>query len=222
MLPLEDVDSHGPPAFWVIAIILINVYVFYLEITSPNPDAFILKYSLIPSRISFSHPATLLPFITSQFLHAGFIHIFSNMLFFWVFGNSVARKFGLVFFPIFYLLSGFVGGILQYVTIIHSTLPNLGASGAIAGVLGAYFALYPHNRIKTLVFIIIFVTIVNIPATLILFYWFIIQIFSSAAAISNQSFNNGGVAYFAHIGGFSLGWLVSRIFFQTKRSSLYS
>ncbi len=211
MIPLSDTRTSGRFPFWVVLIIVLNVYFFYLEITAPDPEAFIRQYALIPSLINFSSLESLTPFITSQFLHGGFLHIISNMLFLWIFGDNVEDRMGPIFFPIFYLLSGIIGGLLQYIFLIGSDIPMLGASGAIAGVLGAYFVLFPHHKVKTLVPLFLFLTVIDLPATWMLLYWFVTQVFSGVTSIGNV----GGVAYFAHIGGFLAGWFFGRIF---KRS----
>lgn len=203
MLPLRDSDSSGRFPFWTITLIVVNVFVFFLELTAPNYEAFIYQYSLVPARINFADISTLLPFITSQFLHGGFLHIASNMLFLWVFGDNVEGRFGFVFFPIFYLFCGIIAGLSQYLLGPGSQIPMLGASGAVAGVLGAYYKMFPNNTIKTLVPSYGLMQVVEIPAGIMLIYWFITQIFSGAASIGVA----GGVAYFAHIGGFATGWI---------------
>ena len=217
MLPLKDNYNSGKFPFWTVAIILLNIYIFYLELTSFSPDAFILKFSLIPSNVGILSPGSFLPFITSQFLHAGFIHIISNMLFLWVFGKNVEHAFGFFSFPFFYLFSGIAAGLTQYALTPGNPIPMLGASGAVAGVLGAYFALYPNNKIKTLVLIFIFITVIDIPAWILLFYWFITQLFSGVAAISVNS-GAGGIAFLPHVGGFLFGWLTAT-FALSKRDS---
>lgn len=212
MFPLTDSGPTTRFPFWVMVIIAINIYAFYLEITAQNPDAFIEQYALIPALIDFSRPLSFLPFITAQFLHGGFIHIISNMWFLWIFGDNIEHRLGYLLFPVFYLISGTLGNILQVLFDPSGNIPILGASGAIAGVLGAYYAFFPKNKVKTLIFILFFVTIVEIPASLILFYWFIIQLFSSAVAVSNTANAAlGGIAYFAHIGGFGVGWIIGKI-----------
>lgn len=214
MLPLQDTGStsHKFP-FWVITIIIINLIAFYFELTASNPDFFISQHALVPSMINLSHPGTLFSFITSQFLHGGLIHIASNMWFLWIFGDNVEERLGSLLFPIFYLSSGFLGNFLQYIIDSSSPIPIIGASGAIAGVLGAYYAFFPQNKVKTLIFILFFVTIIEIPSSFILFYWFITQLFSSAISISaSQASLGGGIAYFAHIGGFALGFLIGKLF----------
>src|SRR5581483_3928974 len=134
MIPLSDTRGSGKFPFWTTAIILINFYIFYLEFTNFNPDGFIAKYALIPAQIDLNNYQTWYPFITSQFLHAGFLHIISNMWFLWIFGGNIEKRFGPILFPIIYLISGSLGGIAQYLVLPDSTVPMLGASGAVAGV----------------------------------------------------------------------------------------
>lgn len=215
MLPIQDTHPSSRFPVWTVVIILVNIYVFYLELTSPIPDDFILQYSLIPNQVTPQNLNSLMPFITSQFLHGGFLHIISNMLFLWVFGNNIERTFGAFFFPLFYLASGVAAGFTQYFITPTSSIPMLGASGAVAGVLGAYFALFPNNKIKTLVFIFIFVTVLNVPAYLLLFFWFITQFFNGVASISLNP-NVGGIAFLPHIGGFLFGWFIALVLFSKR------
>lgn len=212
MIPLRDSHPSNIFPFWVIGIIAVNIYVFFLEITAPNPDSFIAQYALIPNLLDFSNPQTLWPLITSQFLHGGFIHLISNMLFLWIFGDNVEGTVGFFLFPIFYLASGVAGSLAQYIFMTDSSIPMIGASGAIAGVLGAYFALFPYHNIKTLVPFFGFLTVMDIPASVMLIYWFITQLFSGAASITLAASDIGGVAFFAHAGGFAFGWLVGGSF----------
>lgn len=211
MIPLSDSHPAGKFPFWVILIIIINVYVFFLEITSPDMEAFIAQYALIPLLVNFSDTLSLVPFITSQFLHGGFLHIISNMLFLWIFGDNVEARFGNILFPIIYLASGVAGGLAQYAFMPDSTIPMLGASGAVAGVLGAYFAWFGHHSVKTLIPFFGFIQIVNIPASFMLFYWIATQFLSSFFSLPKTMADVGGVAYFAHIGGFIFGWLAAKI-----------
>ncbi len=210
MIPLRDSTPARIFPFWTVAIIALNIYVFYLEITNLDPEAFISLYALIPNLVDFSFPQTLIPFITSQFLHGGFVHIISNMLFLWIFGDNVEERIGFLLFPIFYLAGGVAGGLTQYVLMPDSSVPMLGASGAIAAVLGAYFAWFGHHTVKTLVPIFGFFTVINVPASVMLFYWFITQLFSGAASITVAVSGAGGIAFFAHIGGFAFGWFAAK------------
>lgn len=208
MIPLKDSHSILKFPFWIVVIVLTNAFFFYLELTSVNPDQFISQYALIPATVDPSIPETLFPFVSSQFLHAGFLHIISNMIFLWVFGNNVEATLGFAFFPFFYLLSGIAASLTQYLLSPNESIPMLGASGAVAGVLGSYFALFPGHKIKTLIFILIFITIVDIPAYLLLFYWFIIQLFSGVAAVT-LSQSSGGIAFLPHVGGFLFGFVTT-------------
>lgn len=208
MIPISDSRPAGIFPFWTILIIAINVIVFFLELTSPNPDAFISQYALIPSYVNFNDPVSLLPFITSQFLHGGWLHIISNMLFLWVFGDNVEGKLGFVLYPIFYIVCGVVAALAQYFTAPDLQIPMLGASGAVAGVLGAYFAWFSQHTVKTLVPIFGFFTLIDVPAGFMLFYWIATQFLAGAFSLGDQM---GGVAYFAHIGGFIAGFLLAKL-----------
>jgi membrane associated rhomboid family serine protease len=217
MIPLADSHPAGKFPLWVTLIIIINVYVFFLEITAPDMQAFITQYALIPDRVNFPYIYTLIPYVTSQFLHGGFLHIISNMLFLWIFGDNVEAGFGNILFPIFYLASGVAGGLLQYIFMPDSTIPMLGASGAIAGVLGAYFAWFGHHKVKTLVPIFGFFTVINVPASVMLFYWIATQFISSAFSFTSSYQDVGGVAYMAHTGGFVFGYIVAKVFHGRNR-----
>lgn len=205
MFPLSDSVPHKRFPFINLFIILFTCYVFYLELSAPDFNGFIQQYALIPSLINFSHPSSLLPFITAIFLHGGFLHIISNLWFLWVFGDNVEDRFG-IFYPIFYLFCGIIGNLLQYFLMPSSTIPVIGASGAIAGVLGAYFVLYPHSQIRTLAFFGI-PLIVKIGAPIMLGYWFFLQLISGATAIN---LSTGGVAFWAHVGGFLAGVVIAK------------
>ncbi len=209
MIPLKDSQSTNIFPLVTVGLIGINVWAFLQEITSTNPDAFIDKWALIPAYLNFSHPATLLPLITSQFLHAGFLHIASNMLFLWVFGDNVEEYLGRMRFLAFYLAVGIIGGLAQSVVAPDTTIPMIGASGAVAGVLGAYAAKFSHHKIKTLVPIVIFLTVLDIPAGFMLLYWFATQVIAGVGSFGSDA-SLGGVAYLAHIAGFITGWVYAK------------
>jgi membrane associated rhomboid family serine protease len=156
---------------------------------------------------------------TSMFMHASIIHIASNMLFLWIFGNNVEDSMGPIKFIFFYLLSGIAALALQVAVSPHSTAPTVGASGAIAGVLGGYILLYPRARVLTLVIIIFFFTVIELPATVMLGIWFAIQAIFGAIGLTNPTGGSGGVAYFAHVGGFAFGLLTIRLL-ATKRKAV--
>lgn len=211
MFPLSDsVPARSFPIV-NIAIILATVFVFFQQLTAPDFEVFIYQYALIPSKIDFENYATLTSFITSIFLHGGFLHIISNMWFLWVFGDNVEGHVGKFMYPLAYLLSGIAGGLAQYFVSPNSAVPMLGASGAVAGVLGAYYVLFPHSKIKTLVPFFGFVSIIELGAPFMLGYWFILQLFSGAASLPFATADSGGVAFWAHVGGFVTGVIFANL-----------
>lgn len=210
MIPISDsIKSHGFPITNLL-LIAVTTLVFIQEVISPNPDSFIARYSLIPQLVNFSDFSTLSPFITAIFLHGGILHIVSNMLFLWVFGDNIEGYFGTLFFLFIYFATGIAGNLAQYALDPASSIPMLGASGAIAGILGSYFVLFPHSRIKTLVPFFGFVSVVEIPATIMLGYWFLLQVISGTFSLSGTA-ESGGIAFFAHIGGFAAGIILTTI-----------
>ncbi|MBI4080742.1 MAG: rhomboid family intramembrane serine protease [Candidatus Levybacteria bacterium] len=211
MIPLSDSVKSQRFPFINILLIGITVYVFFQQYVTPDPEAFVYRWALIPSEIDFSNWLTLIPFITAIFLHGGFLHIISNMLFLWVFGDNVEGYMHLLLYPILYLGSGIVGALTQYFFMPNSDIPMLGASGAVAGVLGAYYMLFPHHKIKTLVPLFGFFTVINISASFMLGYWFLLQIISGAASLPFSG-ETGGIAFFAHIGGFVFGIIFAKFF----------
>ncbi|HEX7609274.1 MAG TPA: rhomboid family intramembrane serine protease [Solirubrobacteraceae bacterium] len=162
-------------------------------------------------------PATWETLFTSMFLHGSFLHIFGNMLFLAIFGPTVEDTVGRVRFPLFYLVGGLIALGAQVLADPGSTAPTLGASGAIAAVLGGYILLFPRARILTLVFIVFFVTIIEVPAMLLLGFWFLTQLYFGAAGLASPVGGGEGVAYFAHIGGFAFGLLVIRLLIGRRR-----
>jgi membrane associated rhomboid family serine protease len=160
-------------------------------------------------RVSHNQPPTLLTILFAMFMHGSILHIAGNMLFLWIFGNNIEDSMSRWRFLVFYLLGGAVATMTQVAVSANSTVPTLGASGAIAAVLGAYALLYPRARVVTLVFIIIFVTVIELPALVVLGFWFLLQLLDASAQPLN---GGGGVAYFAHIGGFLFGLLLIRAF----------
>lgn len=211
MFPISDSIPPKRFPFLNVAIILLTIYGFVLQIISPSQEAFISQYALIPSLINLGNPQTLIPFLTSMFLHGGILHIVSNMWFLWVFGDNVEGHTGFFLYPFLYLASGIVGSITQYSLMPDSSIPMLGASGAVAGILGAYFVLFAHSRIKTLVPFFGFFTFINLPASFMLGYWFVLQLFSGAVSLPFSS-ESGGIAFFAHVGGFATGVIFAKIF----------
>lgn len=211
MFPIGDsVPSRRFPLFNLL-FIGITVYVFFKQLTAPDPEAFVLQYALIPASVDFARLETLYPFITSIFLHGGFLHIFSNMMFLWVFGDNVEGELHFPLYPLLYIGAGLGGGFSQYILTPDSTIPMLGASGAVAGALGAYFALFPQHKIKTLVPVFWYPAVVEISAGVMLGYWIVLQIISGFVSLPGLSTADGGVAFFAHIGGFVFGYIVAKL-----------
>jgi membrane associated rhomboid family serine protease len=209
MIPLKDNNPTTHFPIFTILIILINCAVFiYTDILGLATKEFYYQFSVIPIDISSLGQATersvlaaLTTLITSQFLHGGLFHIASNMLFLWIFGNNVEDRLGRIRFVIFYLLCGIIAGLAQVTGDPSSTTLMLGASGAIAGVMGAYLFMFPGTQVLTLIWIVIFIRLVWLPASFIIIYWILIQVVLQVTSAGQQ----GGVAYLAHIGGFAGG-----------------
>src|SRR5258708_1612548 len=201
MIPLRDTQPSYTPPIATIAIILLNVLVFLYEISLDQYELnfFIAQYGVIPARFQWADV------ITSIFLHGGWMHLIGNMWFLWIFGDNVENILGHAPYVIFYLLCGIAATIVHVIFSGDSRVPTIGASGAIAGVMGAYLVKFPHSRVVTLVPIFIFLTTMEIPAWLILIYWFVLQLFSGVGQIGHSHLSQGGVAWFAHIGGFLAG-----------------
>lgn len=209
MFPISDSLKTKRFPYLNILLIIATVVVFFLELSAPNPDAFIEKYSLIPSSVNILKASTLQPFITAIFLHGGFLHIASNMWFLWIFGDNVEDRLGSFLFLFLYFLAGLSENVIQYLIMPQSAIPMLGASGAIAGVLGAYYIFFPKSKIKTLIPIFGLPAIINIGTPIMLGYWFILQIISGAISIPFSA--DGGIAFWAHVAGFFAGVLFARI-----------
>jgi len=216
MFPLRSTERVVNATPVTILVILINTVVFlYQNLLSPGAhDEFLTRYALVPDRLQYS------ALITSMFLHGGWMHIIGNMLFLWVFGRNLEDIMGSVRFFVFYMLCGIAAGLTHIALNAYSPVPTIGASGAIAGVMGAYLVKFPGARIVTLIFIVFFVTTVELPAAVVLIYWFVLQIFSGVGSITTTSYASGGTAWFAHIGGFIVGMLLVRRF-QTRRRFAY-
>jgi len=210
-LPLRDENPSGKFAFVNIGLLVANiaVFVYQLTLTPHVSKAFVLANAMVPARVSgwvngaTTFEVAFLPLITSMFLHAGFAHILGNMLFLWIFGDNVEAEFGHLQYLLFYLLCGVGAGLVHIAFNFHSHLPALGASGAISGVMGAYIVLEPRNRILCLLFIFV----IRVPAVIVLGGWFAMQFLSGISSLGNAV--NGGVAVWAHIGGFLIGVFIA-------------
>jgi membrane associated rhomboid family serine protease len=207
MIPLGDA-SRQPRSFPVVTtvIIVVNVLVFILELI--GGDVFVKQWAMVPAEIVAGRQ--LITIVTALFMHAGWMHIIGNMVFLWAFGPEIEDAMGGLRYLPFYLLSGLAASAAQIAAMPSSTVPNLGASGAIAGVMGAFLITYPHDEIRTLLILGFFVRITFIPAALLIGLWFIIQFFSQVGAVADVQ--GGGVAYTAHVGGFVFGVITARIF----------
>jgi membrane associated rhomboid family serine protease len=206
MLPIGDDDSGRRIIPLVTyALIALNILFFFVELA--GGDAFIGKWAFVPSRF-VGNPVTDFPTLfTSMFMHAGWLHLGGNMLYLWIFGDNVEDRFGHVKFIIFYLLCGLAATFAQLAFSMGSNIPNLGASGAIAGVLGAYLLMFPQGRVRVLQG----QQVIQVPALIVIGMWIVLQLFSGIGSITATS-DTGGVAYMAHIGGFIAGFVLTFLF----------
>lgn len=222
MIPLKNLDPRKSVPVVTLALILANALVFFHQLSLPPKaaEAFIYHNGLVPARISAflagsgrlpAGPA-LLPLFTCMFLHGGWLHIIGNMWFLWIFGANVEDRLGPALYLLFYMLCGLLSGVTQTIFSWGSHIPSIGASGAIAGVLGASIVFFPRARILTLVPLIVFWFTARIPAVIFIGLWFAIQFFSGVSSLSMpQSAEMGGVAWWAHVGGFVMGALLALV-----------
>jgi membrane associated rhomboid family serine protease len=206
MFPIGDDDSSRRTVPLVTyALVALNVLFFFVELS--GGDAFVGKWAFIPSRFMANPAADFPTLFTSMFMHAGWVHLGGNMLYLWIFGDNVEDRFGHLPFTIFYLLCGLAATFAQLMFSLGSRVPNLGASGAIAGVLGAYILLFPQGRVRVLQGS----QVVQMPALMVIGLWIVLQFFSGIGSIANTA-ETGGVAYMAHIGGFLAGLVLTFLF----------
>ena len=214
MIPISDDDSTRrltPVVTYVL--IALNALVFFLELSSG--DAFIERWAFVPSRFLANPVADFPTLFTSMFMHAGWVHLLGNMLYLWIFGDNVEDRLGHGVFAVFYFLCGLGATFAQLAVSIGSSVPNLGASGAIAGVLGAYLLMFPRGRVNVLMGR----AIVAMPALVVLGLWILLQIFSSVGSFTaSEQTSGGGVAYMAHIGGFVTGLVLTYVLGGTRRA----
>lgn len=206
MLPIGDDDSgrRTVPLVTYVLIVL-NVLFFFVELS--GGDAFIMKWAFVPRRFLANPSGDFPTLFTSMFMHAGWLHLGGNMLYLWIFGDNVEDRFGHVKFTIFYLLCGLAATFAQLVFSTGSDVPNLGASGAIAGALGAYILMFPQGRIRVLQG----AQVIQVPALIVIGFWIVLQFFSGIGSVANSA-QSGGVAYMAHIGGFIAGFALTFLF----------
>jgi membrane associated rhomboid family serine protease len=206
MFPIgDDNSSRRTVPLVTYALIALNVLFFFVEMS--GGDAFIMKWAFVPSRFLANPVGDFPTLFTSMFMHAGWLHLGSNMLYLWIFGDNVEDRFGHGRFIVFYLLCGLGATFAQLAFSLGSDIPNLGASGAIAGVLGAYLVMFPQGRVQVLMGR----GIIPVPALMVIGLWIVLQLFSGIGSIASTA-DTGGVAYMAHIGGFIAGFVLTFLF----------
>jgi membrane associated rhomboid family serine protease len=220
LLPLSDANPTRKLAILTIGLIVINVIVFLWQLTLSERElsSVFRDLSIVPRNVTRDGltEETLLDFVRSMFFHGDWLHILSNMLFLWVFGDNVEDRLGKVGFVLLYFISGFAAGFAQVLIDPTSRIPLVGASGAIAGVLGSYIIMFPRARIRTLIFLGVFASFTEISAFWMLGYWFVLQLINGFVSLGVET-AGGGVAFFAHIGGFVAGLILTFVFLPLTR-----
>jgi membrane associated rhomboid family serine protease len=222
VFPLYDENPTRITPYFTYGLIGMNILVFLHQVSLSSADLsqFFNQYAVVPEELTTNFGVEWITLFTSQFLHGGWWHLISNMVFLWVFGNNIEDRLGHFKYLIFYLACGALAASSQWFIGMTSTVPSLGASGAISGVLGAYLIRFPHARVQTLIFLGFFVTTISVPAMVIIGLFFIQNVISglvSLQAAANMSVQTGGVAYWAHIGGFVFGIILAPLFGLFKR-----
>jgi membrane associated rhomboid family serine protease len=230
VIPLRDANPTRHTPVVTLALIAACFVIFAYELGRLGSggtdalDAFVTEWGIVPAELSAAWASgtnlggEALTLITSQFLHGGWLHLLGNMLFLWIFGNNVEDRLGRIRFLVFYLVGGTVAGLTQVAINPESTIPTIGASGAIAATLGAYLVLFPRARITSLVFLGFFYQLIDVPAVVVLVFWFLLQLIDGIASLGVTD-ASGGVAFFAHIGGFVFGALVGLVIRAAGRRS---
>lgn len=215
MIPIGD-DNSGRRLTPVVtyALIAINVLFFLVELS--GGDAFIMQWAYIPAQFLADPIGELPTVLTSMFMHAGWMHLIGNMVYLWIFGDNVEDRLGHSLFLVFYLVCGLAATALQTFFSMNSSIPNVGASGAIAGILGAYLLMFPRQRVQVLMGR----AVVPMSALIVIGFWFVLQLFSGFSSITTAAQDGGGVAYMAHVGGFIAGAALTFLLGGTRRQSL--
>jgi hypothetical protein len=220
MFPLYDTQRVGRIPVINLLLIALNVLVFFFEqgLGESSLRAFIITWGLVPARLVAAplDAAAWLPFVSSMFIHGGWLHLISNLWILFIFGDNVEASMGGLGYLVFYLLSGVAAALLQTFVLPFSSVPMVGASGAIAGVLGAYMLLFPQARVVTLLPLFFVFTTVELPAVIFLLFWFVSQVFSGVMSLGGIT--GSGIAWWAHIGGFAFGILAVFFFAQRRRA----
>ena len=204
MIPLRDVIPSRTTPFITVSVIAVNTLAFLYELSlGEQLNLFLIEFGLVPAEFS------IVTLFSSMFLHGGFLHFGGNMLYLWIFGDNVEDRLGHGRFLVFYLLCGVAAAVAQTMMAPNSPVPMIGASGAIAGVMGAYLVLYPRSKIVTLLPIFFFIQLIEVPAIFFLGVWFLMQLFSGVGSLVETA--GGGVAFFAHVGGFAVGALAGAV-----------
>jgi membrane associated rhomboid family serine protease len=235
MIPIkDDIPSRSYPIVNV-TLIVINVIAFLFELSLGDKlELFLRTYGVVPikyfysgirledgSVFLFSLEDRIIPLFTSMFLHGGWLHLISNMLYLWIFGDNVEDRMGHGRYLLFYILCGLAAAGAHIITNSESEIPTIGASGAIAGVLGGYFVLYPYARVVVVIPILFFWDVMKLPALIVLGFWFVTQLFQGTLALAVETTATGGVAWWAHIGGFVFGMIAVNIFKRKSRRPIY-
>ena len=213
MFPIGDSDVEGAgPGVITIALVALNTILFVVEITvfRPGLREFFNQYGVVPAQVLQGEQ--LYSFVTSMFLHGGWFHLISNMVFLWIFGDNVEAALGKLLYPAFYLLGGVAASLTHVVVSPNSSLPSVGASGAIGAILGAYVVMFPRSRVRVLLLFGYFLVVRRVTAVLFLGIWFVMQFFSGVASLGAETAQTGGVAVWAHVGGFAFGVLMGLLF----------
>jgi membrane associated rhomboid family serine protease len=214
MIPISDSVRSRRVPYVNYVLITVNVVVFLFEyLMGDQAGALLMRFGAVPAYITdpVNHPLAVLTLLSSMFLHGGWLHLLGNMLYLYIFGDNVEDAFGHLGYVFFYLAAGLVAGLLQVVVAPESTVPAVGASGAIAGVLAVYLVLYPTAPVRVLVPSFYFLRTARLPAVIVLGMWFVIQLFNGFMSLGMQTMTTGGVAWFAHIGGFAAGLLAGSV-----------
>lgn len=223
MIPIRDqIPTHRTPVITYL-LIAANILVFVLQwLAGPNQEAMVYQFALIPAQVTTGLDfGDITDMFSSMFMHAGLLHLGGNMLYLWIFGDNVEDSMGVVKYLAFYLLGGVVAALAHILTNPGSQIPTVGASGAIAAVLGAYLVLYPQSRVLTFIPLGYFMRLTLVPAALVLGLWFVLQLFSGVASLGVTE-DVGGTAFWAHIGGFVFGAVAAKLFASRRQADTYA